>query len=447
MADTKISAMSAATAATASTVPVVQGGVNKKVAITGAGAAMIEAANAAAQAALLTSLMPKAGSAFTGLTGAGFRDTSAAYDVTMGFASSTALDGARSLTWDVKNASHTLKFTGASTVTFPEGTNTLHGSGVANTTTLTGLGTTPTAGLSLINTTAAANGAQQVSPSLVFQGNAYTGAASQTTAWRVSALPYQAATPDVGLIFAYQINGGAWVDQMRLNANDQVKYQGLAFAQTFNLIPSLTSDSTKLYISPTQIALDLGSLTRFTVGSGDSSLSMHSTYAIGFASGTSGANDAFFKRKGAAAIQMGADAAGVTNQMFTAASRITSDGVGANLTIAGGNGRGGAGGSLILATYTTAGAATIGTLTTRLTLDTAGLLTFADAVDMAFNATTGTKIGTATTQKIGFWNAAPVVQPVHIADPSGGAIQDAEARTAIAAINAMLAATGLTAAS
>lgn len=122
--------------------------------------------------------------------------------------------------------------------------------------------------------------------------------------------------------------------------------------------------------------------------------------------------DAFFMRKDAATIQMGADAAGVTSQMFTAANRITSDGVGANLTIAPGNGRGGAGGSLILSTFTTAGAATAGTLTTRLTLDTAGLLTFADAVDMAFNTTTGTKIGTGATQKIGFWNATPVVQQV-----------------------------------
>lgn len=42
---------------------------------------------------------------------------------------------------------------------------------------------------------------------------------------------------------------------------------------------------------------------------------------------------------------------------------------------------------------------------------TANALTFADATDMVFNATTGTKIATATTQKIGFWNATPIVQP------------------------------------
>lgn len=37
-------------------------------------------------------------------------------------------------------------------------------------------------------------------------------------------------------------------------------------------------------------------------------------------------------------------------------------------------------------------------------------ITIADAGNVAFGTTTGTKIGTAATQKIGFWNAAPVAQ-------------------------------------
>jgi hypothetical protein len=37
--------------------------------------------------------------------------------------------------------------------------------------------------------------------------------------------------------------------------------------------------------------------------------------------------------------------------------------------------------------------------------------TFTDAKNLAFGTTTGTKIGTATTQKIGLWNATPIVQP------------------------------------
>lgn len=37
-------------------------------------------------------------------------------------------------------------------------------------------------------------------------------------------------------------------------------------------------------------------------------------------------------------------------------------------------------------------------------------LTMADAANIIINATTGTKFGTAITQKIGFWNATPVIQ-------------------------------------
>jgi hypothetical protein len=38
-------------------------------------------------------------------------------------------------------------------------------------------------------------------------------------------------------------------------------------------------------------------------------------------------------------------------------------------------------------------------------------VTLADAVNIVLNTTTGSKIGTATTQKLGFYNATPIVQP------------------------------------
>lgn len=38
-------------------------------------------------------------------------------------------------------------------------------------------------------------------------------------------------------------------------------------------------------------------------------------------------------------------------------------------------------------------------------------LTMGEAANMAFGTTTGTKIGGSTSQKIGFWNATPIVQP------------------------------------
>ncbi len=43
-------------------------------------------------------------------------------------------------------------------------------------------------------------------------------------------------------------------------------------------------------------------------------------------------------------------------------------------------------------------------------LTLAGTVTMADAINIVLNATTGTKIGTATNQKLGFYNATPVVQ-------------------------------------
>ncbi len=42
---------------------------------------------------------------------------------------------------------------------------------------------------------------------------------------------------------------------------------------------------------------------------------------------------------------------------------------------------------------------------------TSNALTFMDGVNMVLGTTTGTKFGTATSQKIGFFNATPVVQP------------------------------------
>jgi hypothetical protein len=52
------------------------------------------------------------------------------------------------------------------------------------------------------------------------------------------------------------------------------------------------------------------------------------------------------------------------------------------------------------------------TLSTPLKITrSSSLFTFADGAHFAVGTTTGTKIGTATTQKLGFFNATPVVQP------------------------------------
>ena len=56
-----------------------------------------------------------------------------------------------------------------------------------------------------------------------------------------------------------------------------------------------------------------------------------------------------------------------------------------------------------------------GTLTTQISVD-ANAITFGDTVNVVLNTSTGTKIGTATSQKLAFFNATPVVQQSAIAN-------------------------------
>lgn len=81
----------------------------------------------------------------------------------------------------------------------------------AVTQTQTALGATTAAGFTLVNTTAATNGTQQVSPANVLQGSGYgtTGSAAQTVAFREYVLPVQGTTaPTGGLTIQSIINAG-----------------------------------------------------------------------------------------------------------------------------------------------------------------------------------------------------------------------------------------------
>lgn len=68
--------------------------------------------------------------------------------------------------------------------------------------------------------------------------------------------------------------------------------------------------------------------------------------------------------------------------------------------------------------------------------------TMDDGANVVLGSTTGTKIGTATSQKLSFYNATPIAQGLAVAAPSGGATIDAQARTAITSIIGRLSASG-----
>lgn len=57
-----------------------------------------------------------------------------------------------------------------------------------------------------------------------------------------------------------------------------------------------------------------------------------------------------------------------------------------------------------------------------------------DGRHFQFGVSNGTKIGTASTQLIGFYGATPVDRPATVSDPSGGVTVDTEARNAIGAV-------------
>lgn len=76
------------------------------------------------------------------------------------------------------------------------------------------------------------------------------------------------------------------------------------------------------------------------------------------------------------------------------------------------------------------------------TINVAGI-TFLDGKNVIAGTSTGTKWGTAVTQKQAWWGTTPVVQPSGVADPAGGLTIDLEARTAIIAVITKLESIGL----
>lgn len=68
---------------------------------------------------------------------------------------------------------------------------------------------------------------------------------------------------------------------------------------------------------------------------------------------------------------------------------------------------------------------------------------FDEGGNIEVGTATGTQLGTAAGEKLGLWGATPDVQPAAVADAAGGAIVDAEARTAINTLLARLRSRGV----
>ncbi len=110
-----------------------------------------------------------------------------------------------------------------------------------------GQGTTLTLtnGVSVVNSTPAADGAQQYSPPLMIEGRGWaTGvAASQTVLWALQTQPVQGASPSGNLVFASSVNGAAATVQLKITSD------GVVTITNATTVPSSTAASTAdLYV-------------------------------------------------------------------------------------------------------------------------------------------------------------------------------------------------------
>ena len=140
-----------------------------------------------------------------------------------------------------------------------------------------GVTQTTSSGLALTNTTAAAAGAQQISPALRFSGLGWgtTASTSQDVSFRQYTLPVQAGVPTGRLTTEFSVNGGAYNQVMSISSNGNFLVQNGSGIIQLQLNASDTSIGTAgtqavtFYTSPSGSRLNVMYLnTDGTVGIG-----------------------------------------------------------------------------------------------------------------------------------------------------------------------------------
>jgi hypothetical protein len=113
-------------------------------------------------------------------------------------------------------------------------------------------------GLTLHNTTAAAVGAQQISPALHFESNGWgtTAGTSQSTDWIMYSIPVQSTVPTVNLIFASSVAGAAYTTRATLTSAGGLTVSAFAattgaFSSTLSAVTTATLTRTALVTTST----------------------------------------------------------------------------------------------------------------------------------------------------------------------------------------------------
>jgi hypothetical protein len=233
-------------------------------------------------------------------------------------------------------------------------------------------------GILLANSTAAASGTQAISPPIVWQGNAWSTGSSSSVDVRFMAdmLPVQGATASGTLRIRSNVASAGYNDRFVVTSDGNVGIKTTSPVQILHL----TNDTTQ------------GAFVRLDAITGSPGFMTYRANGT-LASPTAPVTNDFI---GLWSMRGHNGTSYVTGARAYMAGRASENWNTTN------NGT-----ELLFAT--TPNASTTNAI--RLLIANDGTITFSDACNLAVGTTTGTKIGTATSQKLAFWNKTPIVQP------------------------------------
>lgn len=328
----------------------------------------------------------------------------------------------------------TLTATATSNATIPAGTNTLIGSAVANT-----ISFAPTAGNPSLKFSGAWT-ASATAPVVLIEASGATAFSSNSA--NGVALAINAASGFTGNFLEFHLNNVSLCD-IRPNA---AAAGGGQYVATFALDSTGGTEVVMeargggykdlLFRDATRTAtwLCLGN-----DGAGGSPPAGRVSLAANVPFGWGGTNnnaqaviDMILVRGAAATLQLGQTSASTTTNQIIQACGVTSSGTAGSLTLKGGLGVDRLGGAIELGGGVASGAGGLITFKVAATTSYATIFSvastqiqIADGINLNFDTTTGSKLGTNALEKIGFWGTTPVVQPTAgnqaaLTDSTGG---------------------------